>query len=165
MKLLPFERFQIETGLTVEEVHALLSEHVGRAELLFQFGDKRFCGVLYPQSFKISRSIKYRNSFLPVLTGEFEATDKGTIIEITSRMNFLVMAFLILIVLVAFFIAFVVGIALLLNENEPTALLMGLAFLLIGVVWPILSYWSEEEKAKAALHEILDEGKSGVAGS
>jgi hypothetical protein len=90
MFFLPYEKMTLDTALdTAQVVERLKSEvdtsrpsWVQKVSRMFS-GDshKFFQGTIDGSSFKISRIINYRNSFLPVIIGRIE----GSKVEITLR--------------------------------------------------------------------------------
>ncbi|MCX6319918.1 MAG: hypothetical protein NTW29_21745 [Bacteroidetes bacterium] len=90
-KYLPFERFEITTRLSAGEVMNRISGKVvpKKKFRLFSFSsspDKPYEGELSGDSFTISRIIDYRNSFLPVISGQVTSIAGKTRIKITMRL-------------------------------------------------------------------------------
>ncbi len=97
-QFLPFENYVITTNLSVEEVVERLSFNV-EPEKMFTLTFLRSSSMPYEgnfdgNSFKISRIISYKNSFLPVILGEFKSFDGKTEIKIKMRMVIFVMIFM-----------------------------------------------------------------------
>lgn len=95
MKYLPFERITYRTNLSEQEVLTKLSSFVeprkfglGRNQI------KEYEGYIDNYSFEISRVIKYRNSFLPEISGRLQKNNLGTQIEVTMKLNLFVLFFL-----------------------------------------------------------------------
>lgn len=100
--LLPYRRISIDTSLTVDEAVTILSDAIMpqrsfRRLLLLPFAksEKEFEGeVSDTGSWKISRAIRYRNSFLPILYGIFVPTEQGVRVEVRMIMHLEVIVFL-----------------------------------------------------------------------
>ena len=88
--LFPYKQFVIDTAYSPEQLQNLLAQAVmprrSWAER-FRPAAKPFEGEVTADGFRISRSINYRNSFLPVITGRFSASDRGTRIEIRMSLH------------------------------------------------------------------------------
>jgi hypothetical protein len=98
--LLPFETLTIVTNLTFSEVLQKLDEIVEppktwRMALRFQKSRKPYEGTIAGNTFKISRNINYRNSFLPVIVGEIHPQPSGCYVKINMNLNMVVMVFMI----------------------------------------------------------------------
>jgi hypothetical protein len=98
--LLPFERLTIPTTLTFSEVLERLDEVVEppkmfRMNLLFRRPEKPYEGTISGNTFKISRIIRGRNSFLPVIEGEIHPESLGCSIEIKMSLYKVVLIFMI----------------------------------------------------------------------
>ena len=60
---------------------------------------KPFEGTVSPTGFTISRAIRYRNSFLPLINGRFAATPTGTTVMVTMKLHPLVAVIGILVIM------------------------------------------------------------------
>lgn len=90
MKYLPFENFVLVTSLSADEVRNRLANNIEPQKNSFIFTSKKntskpYEGSIINNTFKISRIISYRNSFLPVITGEISQAWGKT--EITVNMK------------------------------------------------------------------------------
>ncbi|HYX72204.1 MAG TPA: hypothetical protein VE732_05495 [Nitrososphaera sp.] len=63
---------------------------------LFERRTEKFEGEVSETGFKISRIIRYRNSFLPIVQGQFTPSVKGMRIEVRMRLHMAVLIFSIL---------------------------------------------------------------------
>ncbi|NJS11779.1 MAG: hypothetical protein HC789_16110 [Microcoleus sp. CSU_2_2] len=96
--LLPFERLTIPTTLKLSEVLERLDEAVEppkmfRMNLLFRRPNKPYEGTISGNTFKISRIIRGRNSFLPVIEGEIHPESFGCSIAIKMSLYKVVLIF------------------------------------------------------------------------
>lgn len=83
--LLPYLEERIISEKTPEEIGTVLQSVTARRGGLYT--DPEFVGQVYPMGFKIAPVIYYRNSFLPVITGNITENESGTTIDITFRMR------------------------------------------------------------------------------
>ena len=88
--LLPFENYTLTTSLSVDEVLNRLAKNIGY-EQGFSFSaiarnlDKPYTGEIIGKTFTMSRNISYKNSFLPVITGQISAQHGQTQINIKMQ--------------------------------------------------------------------------------
>jgi hypothetical protein len=104
MNILPYENITYKTHLSKEEILNRLNQETEpkqwiRMTGIFSSGNhKAYEGVVNQNSFKISRIIGYRNSFLPRIEGEIEEKVEGnskiTLIHIKMRLHTFVLVFL-----------------------------------------------------------------------
>lgn len=95
MILWPYHSFDIETTLSLDECVASLSSEVEPQKWLrFSTTHKIFQGVISHTGFTVTRIIHYRNSFLPVASGTFRSSPRGTTVTIRMRMHPWVTAFM-----------------------------------------------------------------------
>ncbi|WP_338814353.1 hypothetical protein V9L05_03175 [Bernardetia sp. Wsw4-3y2] len=102
MKYLPYENLTYKTHLSKEEILKRLNnktepEQWIRMSGVFSSGKhKEYEGVINENSFKISRIIGYRNSFLPRIEGKIEEGKGSTLIHIKMRLHTFVLVFLVI---------------------------------------------------------------------
>ena len=94
--LIPYQTFEIKTRLGQEAARQKLQEIVEPRKLM-RFGLSRshnlFEGEIEGTSFKISRIIHYRNSFLPILVGQIQDDLDASTLRITARPHWFVTLF------------------------------------------------------------------------
>ncbi|MCA9227000.1 MAG: SRPBCC family protein [Planctomycetales bacterium] len=155
MKLLPYDTMTIHVPLPVESVKELLRQHVAPVRW-FRRVTKRvaFKGQVSESRFKISRSIEYRNSFLPFLDGTFEPEAEGTTIHVRLTLHPLVVAFL-----CCWFgslVLFAIGnIFPLFRDGEPTILFAVGGFAVFSALLTLVGFWAEVPKSRRLLSEIF----------
>ncbi|RYY70846.1 MAG: hypothetical protein EOO13_05180 [Chitinophagaceae bacterium] len=99
--LLPFEHFVITTKLSREEVVKRIGEII-EPNRSFSFKNlqsgfsKPYSGRITGGAFRMSRNINYRNSFLPVITGQVIVNANKTQVSIRMKPHSIVLAFIIL---------------------------------------------------------------------
>lgn len=142
----PIEKYTIQTNLSEEEVLLRLRKIIGNPDRRFQFSfmgiDLKkhsnasfdYEGTISDNTFKISRVIRYRNSFLPVIKGTVSFFVNKTEIHISMKMSLFVRIFMIiwlsLVGIPSFFILLGTGIAL--SKGNFQAINPGM-FILIGM--------------------------------
>ena len=100
--LLPFENLKITTDLSFSKVLQKLDEVVDTPKIFritLPFGPpppKPYEGTIYGKTFKISRIISGRNSFLPLIEGEIYPQPFGCYININMSLHKIVLAFMLL---------------------------------------------------------------------
>lgn len=95
MKYLPFERIIFNTNLSEQEVMTRLSDFVEPKKFFSWKHTKDYEGSVDTNSFDISRVIKYRNSFLPQISGSIQKNNYGTQIQVTMKLHIFTFFFLI----------------------------------------------------------------------
>jgi hypothetical protein len=101
---MPFYRFQIEVPqrqqLVMDRIRSLVRERPSFWQSFSEAWKPRdpklppFIGSVDEDSFKLSRDIRYRNSFLPLIRGHVLATPTGTQINVAMFMHPLVAVFM-----------------------------------------------------------------------
>lgn len=149
---LPYHRFEIETRLTRQEALDALAAHV-EPENWFRVGwpnsknDKRFEGTITPEGFRVRRVIGYRNSFLPVISGDVQAVGGMSKVIITMRPFVFVIAFCALWCAIALST---------LTSGAPA--LVGIAMLAFLYLMVMGGFWFEASKQEQTLREIFAGG-------
>src|SRR4051812_22168859 len=81
ISLLPYRKISIFTPVTTEEAAAMLFKVVLKRPGSWMPSESdvgQFEGVVTSNGFKINRVLSYRNTFVPLLNGKFEAVEGGT---------------------------------------------------------------------------------------
>lgn len=97
--LLPWEKFTITTSLTPAQVRHKLSEVVEPVRGFRSYwhrSQKPYQGQIGEHSFRISRILNYRNSFVPIVTGQIRPHGTGSEIAVSMKMHEVVIIFIIL---------------------------------------------------------------------
>lgn len=174
---IPLEKYTILTNLSEEEVLLRLRKIIGNPDRRFQFSfmgiDLKkhsnasfdYEGTISDNAFKISRVIRYRNSFLPVIKGTVSSFVNKTEIHISMKMHLVVRIFMIiwlsltgipsLIILLATCIALT---KFNFQAINPILFLV-LGMFLFGYCLMLLAFKAEAKKAKKDLN-ILWEAES-----
>ena len=95
MKIFPYHEFKIATPVSIEDSYTSLNSEI-EPDKWFRFLSKHtlFQGTISRESFKITRIIHYRNSFLPIIYGTFLPGLNGTTVNIKMKMHPFVIAFM-----------------------------------------------------------------------
>ena len=150
MKYWPADTFEIESSLPRGEVIERLGRNIEPRKILRFFGKHvYFQGRVDSSGFEVTRIIKYRNSFLPIIKGNFADHDSGTTITITMQLQPLVVAFM----CVWFGLAglFLLGFAL----AASVGAIFVLPKLLFGWALATGGFWFEAGKQKKFLISLL----------
>jgi hypothetical protein len=97
--LLPNKRLVFESPFSKEEIIRRLIVEVAsrrRRSGIFEQRAEKFEGEVSETGFKISRIIRYRNSFRPIVEGQFFPLVKGVRIEVRMRLSMTILIFSIL---------------------------------------------------------------------
>ncbi|MEM6264266.1 MAG: hypothetical protein AAGI38_17255 [Bacteroidota bacterium] len=101
MKYLPYENLTYRTPLTPEEILKRIDDVIEPKKMFRMKGGfwgnsdhKPYEGSIKDLSFKMTRIISYRNSFLPVIKGKIGRDINGTKVEVSMRLNSFVLVFM-----------------------------------------------------------------------
>jgi hypothetical protein len=163
---MPYYRCDLEVPLPPETVGQRLQEMIGRRPgFLDQLQDlwnrkagPVFYGSLSGGSFKISRNIRYNNSFLPQIRGRIEPTGGGSRVAMTMFVHPAVAVFM----LIWSLGAAAGGAVAFQSLDGPYAIYIPLGILIVVIALPTAAFYPEAFKAKRLIAEAL--GNTGVAG-
>jgi len=161
VKIFPYAQYLIKCHLTTEQIISKLSDNTEPSKMFsLGRGSKVFKGRVESNDFKISRSIGYRNSFLPVINGTLVPCGETVDIHIKMHLHPSVIVFMfvwisiVLVALVASTVAFFRD----LEQGSPTEfqlLTMPYAMLLFGILLCTVPFWLEVKRAKYELDRIF----------
>lgn len=151
IQLIPYRRLSLNTRLSVEQTMSLLQESVAPVPSISlrwtSKATKPFEGTVSPTGFTIFRTIRYRNSFLPILNGRFAATPTGTVITVNMTISPLVAAVGLLMIM---------SLGPILLSALARQFDLGLALLLLGIyVVMMIAFGYEANRAEAQLKQIF----------
>ncbi|MBC9909990.1 hypothetical protein [Chitinophaga varians] len=175
MKLLPIERYTLLTKLSPEEIKKLLDANVVPKSKGFQLkfgwskpaGGKPYEGVVKNNGFEISRIIDYRNSFLPVITGDVSHEIVHTAVRIKMTLSIVVAVFMtfwmggVIIGFVGCLIAMIDGFRS--GSKFEPLLLIPFGMLIFGYLMVKLAFQTEVSKSRKFLRELLQGWEEGKA--
>ncbi len=152
MKIIPYEKFQIESSLSVAEVLRRIARRTEKKQLFNFSSSLPFSGDVTDRGFEITKNISYRNSFLPVIEGKVEQTKSGSRVTIAMRLHFAVMCFMFI-----WFSAVSVGCIAVLAHLDRFSMPMLIPFgmLIFGVALVSGGFWFEASKQKVMLIELI----------
>jgi len=147
---IPYQRFEIKIKLSQDATREKLADIVEPRQLGWRFSNehKPFEGELEINKFKISRVIRYRNSFLPVLVGAIQDDLDASSLQVVARPNWFVIVLWPLLLL-AFFYSTIIS-------AETTNIGLILLFILFFYAVPTFFFNLELNKAKKLLNEQFE---------
>lgn len=88
MNFLPLKEFELSTSLSLTQVTEKITSNtiVVKQESFKQY-KKLFKGLLFKNSFKISRELSCRNTFKANVFGEVNSTETGSLVKIAMRLQ------------------------------------------------------------------------------
>uniref|UniRef100_B8HTG1 Uncharacterized protein n=1 Tax=Cyanothece sp. (strain PCC 7425 / ATCC 29141) TaxID=395961 RepID=B8HTG1_CYAP4 len=154
MKLLPYDRFSLETTAPLEVVRERLASQVeppknlrwpSRNHLPYQ-------GQVGEDGFTISRVLDYRNSFAPIIWGRFACSETGTIVQITMGLHSAVAVLLSLWLL--FWYSMIIPVVLFTTMPTSVALLF-VGVPVVALVIFSFAFWYEANRSRRDLTQII----------
>lgn len=152
MKLIPYEKFQIDSSLSAAEVLQRIKQCTGERKLFNFNSSHEFSGHVKEQEFEITRNISYQNSFLPVVEGKVKQTSTGAQVTVSMRLHLAVMFFMAI-----WFSGVSIGCIAVLARLDKFSMLKLLPFgmLFLGIALVLGGFWFEASKQKRRLIELL----------
>jgi hypothetical protein len=156
-RLFPFERVSFPSDASAEEVLRRLEAAIEPTAWLrnpFSTQHKAFQGKVTGNTFRISRIIHDRNSFLPTVAGSVREAGSGAVIEATLGLNPFVAAFMALWLGSVGVLAVVLGVGTLSSGQNPALALIPTGMFLFGYLLSQGGFLFESKKAKHFLEEL-----------
>jgi len=142
--ILPFENILYKSSLSQDEAYNRLTDIIN-TEYTYTGG------WINNTTFKISRNISCRNSFLPEIKGEFCKDTEETLIRVRMRLHLVVQ------IISGFWLIFVFFFCIIVLTSEfQKETLIPFAMLLFGIVMIIGSFKSESRKSIKDLSRIFE---------
>jgi len=160
MKYLPFDTYILRTQMSVADAKNKLAQNLVERKWfrggLFSNIDEPFEGIITGDTFNINRVIRYRNSFLPFIFGNFLKTYDGTDIKIKMRPNMAVVVFMSFWMGIVGIVSVIMFFNILFNP-EPFSFFFLIPFgmFLFGYLLIMGSYSIESNKAKKLLIDLF----------
>ena len=156
--MFPSQRFTITTYLSPDDVQKKLIAVVDPPPQGIQFqwkrSEKPYKGQIGEHSFLISRSISYRNSFLPQIEGRIHAQGRGSQIEIEMKLHPIVLIFMcVWLSMVGQFALMFLWV--LFQEEFDPFFLMPVGMFLFGLLLPFIGFLPEAQGSKKFLMELF----------
>ena len=162
--ILPFENYVIKSKLSVEQINLRLNENIEpKSKSIFSIftrnATKPYEGEFYGNRFKMSRIISYRNSFLPIISGDISTFKGLTYIKIKMETNRIVLVLWYLIVFIVGFGMTSFGKIFNSIQNKDTFPFGGYEFLIfiaIFLITPLIAFKIESRKSKKYLSTLFE---------
>lgn len=166
-KYLPFENYVITTKLSVHEIKIRLADNIEpkksvKLSLFSNDSSKPYEGEILGDSFKITRIINYRNSFLPVITGHISTFPGRTQINVKIRPVIFVLIFISLwlgivgLVCVGIILAGIFQFKNLLQNGFSPMTLIPFGMFFFGCLLITLGFKAESKKSKEFLERVFE---------
>ena len=155
MKVIPFDRMEIEIDQHLHVVRQRLQARVSeRKWWMLPSTENEFSGNVTRSSFRISRTLHYKNSFLPIICGQLEEQNGKTLVRVVFRLATSVVIFMTLAFL--FLAAIFIGA---LIELEPAGMIMASFVSLFISLLTICGFNYELRYSKTNLLQVLENKK------
>jgi len=150
MNIVPFESYEIKSEKRPEDILAAIAEKSEKWSFknVFLSNNKPLTGDVKGSRFKVYRSIKYRNSFLPVAVVEVKSDGKGSFTKITLRMHAFVAVFISIWLSITLFAGIVF-----LNKSTGALSFAPFGMFLFGYLLMQIFFWIEVPKIKILLNQ------------
>jgi hypothetical protein len=162
--LLPYKQLVFESHLSRGAIIRRLRVEVANRRLgwgIFERRTEKFEGEVSETGFKISRIIRYRNSFLPIVQGQFSPLIKGVRIEVRMRLHVAVLIFSILWLSFVGVSAVTVISQIISTGKFEGGMLIPLGMLLFYYLLVTIGFGIEANKASKLLRDIFEADDSG----
>ena len=155
--LLPYQKLVFESALSREEIIRRLSREVAtRRWGWFEKRPELFEGTISEEGFQISRIIRYRNSFLPIIHGRFYPSVQGVRVEVMMRLHIAVLIFSIVWLSFVGLGAAAVAFQLLATGRVETVTLIPFGMLLFFYLMVTIGFGVEAKKAVNLLSRLFE---------
>lgn len=152
MKLMPYDKFQINSKLSPIEIIQRIRDCTGDDEFFSLHQTHEFSGQVNDNDFKIMKNISYRNSFQPIIEGKIEQTSMGTQVTISMRLHLFVMLFMVIYLV----LAGIFGISSLINATVFSwSIFSHFGLLIAGGALASGGFWFEAYRQKRRLIALL----------
>lgn len=162
MTFLPYEHYTIKTSLSTDDIITRLKEGLDEWKSMRWFWSKNthpYEGAVDGMTFRMRRIIRYRNSFLPTVSGSITQRHGVSLVEIRMKMHPIAIAFVCMWFgfIVNFLIAAIASAdtSLLSLKKANPALLIPLAMLIFGYLLMMGGFKFESRKAKRYCAEFF----------
>lgn len=161
MKLLPEKEIIYKSPLNTEEAIeritlAVIPTRSLEYRLPANMAKRRYSGDIYGPVFKIQRTIGYRNSFLPQITGTIKEDGTGSIIKVNMQMHSFVYAFLLIYISIPAIVFIVWLVAILVTGEFSPGIFAPLLISGFGLLLSHAGFNYEATTARIDLKKILE---------
>ena len=155
MKILPFEKYSIESIKSIDEICLLIDKNSEPYKFHFFRNSipKPLVGERDGEEFELRRYIQGRNSLLPIASGKLSNYNGSTKIEISLEPHLAVIIFMVfwLFFVALFFIAF-------LSFSMFEASLIPLSMFIFACILMHFGFWLEVPKLKNLILRAIENG-------
>ena len=160
MKLIPSEKIELKTDLSIQEVRDILSENIRPKKKVFlsftrEKETKRFEGTFENDEFKLQRIVVGKKSFAPQIIGKIQEDTEDTKLTMDMKLRLSTILFLIY---ALGFVSFALIMALIgvFNQDTNPILLIFPFIMLVFIIGLVqYSFSSEKEKSIRDMKEIF----------
>jgi hypothetical protein len=162
MKYLPSENITYRTKLDSGEISKRVNEIIEPKKTFRMTGifggknHKPYEGSVNGLSFKITRIIGYRNSFLPNITGEIEKDLNGSKINVKMRLHSFVLLFMFIWLTIVGSVSLTVLISSIDKSTFEPLIVIPLGMFLFGYGMTLGGFKYESSKSKKYLAELFE---------
>lgn len=162
--LLPVENYVLTTRLSADEVLKRIAENIQNKQG-FSFSafrrhyTKPYTGQINGTTFTMSRNIQYRNSFLPVISGQITTYPGQTQVTIKMRPDIVVLIFISLWLGIVGLICLgmlIAGLLQILPNGFSLLFLIPFAMFAFGCLLTFFAFKGESKKSKEFLAHLLE---------
>jgi hypothetical protein len=151
---LPWRRFVVETSWSPSVVAIEIGKRIADPRLFSRDAERPFVGTRVAEgSFRFSRAISYRNSFLPVIEAVVEPSPNGARVRVALNLNPLVAIFM-AVWMAGATMATLMAMGHALSTRRPDGFLV-LGFPLFGAALVSVGFAFEARKAEALIRDIF----------
>jgi hypothetical protein len=166
-KYLPFENHLFTTTLSTLEVLHRIKENIEPNQGFILASSKRryskpYTGQINGLTFSMTRNINYRNSFIPVITGQLITYSNQTEVKVKMRLNTFVLVFITFwlgtvgLVCLGEIITGLLRFKQILFTGFSPALIMPFIMFTFGYLLVILAFKAESKKSMKFLEELFN---------
>jgi hypothetical protein len=166
-KFLPFEYFVLQTNLTMAEVLGRIADNIEprKGLRLDSYPEKRikqYEGRIIDNNFEINRIIDYKNSFLPMISGQIQPGTNNMKIFITMRPAVFVLALMAIVLgttgsaCLTIIIMVIINFNKILQQGISPMILIPFGMFILGYGMIIIGFKMESKKAKEFLIDLLE---------
>jgi hypothetical protein len=149
---LPYRRFTISSRLSLDEARRRIASNIEPMKRIRWSGrsEKPYEGEATMEGFRMRRIINYRNSFLPLIRGQWSTRLGKSQLDVTMRLHHFVPAFMVI------WCAFLLPVINAMRSSENPQWLMPAAMLLIPYPMAAIAFGVEAAKSQRFLLELLE---------
>lgn len=158
---IPYDSFEIETAMPIEDTVDLLQSNVEPKKVFrMERGYKFFEGKVSQTEFRMSRICGFRNNYISYVYGNIMQSNSGTIIKVQIRpLIFRIVALGIWFCALGI-VVFNAAINIFMHYPVPIVFLLIMLMCVLGfvcVVWCLftVSFWWDAKKSKRKIYEIF----------